>query len=337
MTMRASWTFVLAALTMLPLPTEAQNPKRLNPMIELLDQKQPIFGLYAPSNRTGGRGAGAAAANAQAPATKTPAQLAQEVVAYTASDFVFDGSMERNFDVAYANYVEFVKGMAEAGALQKTPVLRLHHPLAVKTPEIAPDPARATERIGRQLNLGTSVVVFVGVESAEEVKQGLAAMRFKANGGTRSDDVGSAPAYWGMNEADYRKKADVWPLNPQGELVNWTIVESKEGLARVREIASVKGVGVLFPGAGTLRGVFTSTDASGQRVFDEKGWEAAIQQVLSACKEFKIACGYPATANDIELRMKQGFSVFIMNWGEQGFRAVEIGRKAAGRTATDNN
>ena len=31
------------------------------------------------------------------------------------------------------------------------------------------------------------------------------------------------------------------------------------------------------------------------------------------------------------MRMQQGFSVFIINWGEQGFKAVDIGRKAAGR------
>jgi 4-hydroxy-2-oxoheptanedioate aldolase len=331
--MRATWMVLLAGVTFLPNLAQGQSSRRLNPLVELLEQSQPVFGLYAPSNRRGGRGA--AAAPAEAP--KTAAQLARLALAYNASDFIFDGGMERDFETGFANYVEFVKGMVEGGALQKTPILRLHHPLAVKTPEIAPDPAKAGERIGRQLNQGTSVIVFVGVESAEEVKQGLAAMRFKSNGGTRSDDVGGAPAYWGMSEADYRRKADLWPLNPQGELVNWTIVESKEGLARVREIAAVKGVGVLFPGAGTLRGVFTSTDANGQRVFDEKAWEAAIQQVLSACKEFKIACGYPATANDIELRMKQGFSVFIMNWGEPGFRAVEIGRKAAGRSAANTN
>ena len=40
-----------------------------------------------------------------------------------------------------------------------------------------------------------------------------------------------------------------------------------------------------------------------------------------------MPCGFPATANDIELRMKQGFSVFVMNWGDAGFRRVEIGRK----------
>jgi 4-hydroxy-2-oxoheptanedioate aldolase len=169
------------------------------------------------------------------------------------------------------------------------------------------------------------------VKSADEVRTGLAAMRFRSNGGTRPEAVGDAPALWGMSEAEYRQKADLWPLNPNGELVNWTIVESREGLDRIREIAAVPGIGVLFPGAGTLRGVFTSTDASGQRVFDEAGWESAIQTVLAACKEFGVACGYPATASDIEMRMKQGFSVFIMGWGEGGFRAIEVGRAASSR------
>jgi 2-keto-3-deoxy-L-rhamnonate aldolase RhmA len=99
----------------------------------------------------------------------------------------------------------------------------------------------------------------------------------------------------------------------------------------VREIAAVKGIGALFPGAGTLRGVFTTVNQDGQRVFDEAGWEQAIQQVLAACKEFNVPCGYPATEKDIEMRMKQGFSVFIINWGDAGFRAVDVGRKVSGR------
>ena len=36
-----------------------------------------------------------------------------------------------------------------------------------------------------------------------------------------------------------------------------------------------------------------------KRIFDEKGWEGAIQQVLAACKEFNVSCGYPANANDM--------------------------------------
>jgi hypothetical protein len=53
--------------------------------------------------------------------------------------------------------------------------------------------------------------------------------------------------------------------------------------------------------------------------------------VLAACKEFHVPCGYPANANDIEMRMQQGFSVFVMNWGEAGFKAIDIGRKIASR------
>src|SRR5690606_26574437 len=130
------------------------------------------------------------------------------------------------------------------------------------------------------------------------------------------------PALWGMTEEEYRRKAGLWPLDPDGELVAWAIVESREGLANLAEIAAGPGIGVLFPGAGTLRGVFTTTDAEGRRVRDTAAWEAAIQQVLAACKANSLACGYPATAEDIEMRMSQGFSVFIMSWGEAGFRAV---------------
>jgi 4-hydroxy-2-oxoheptanedioate aldolase len=221
--------------------------------------------------------------------------------------------------------------MFDAGMLKKQPTPHMSHPLAVKMHEIAPDPAVAAANIARQLNLGVSTVVFVDVTSADELRTGIAAMRLAANGGTRPADVGDAPARWGMSDTEYRQKADLWPLNPTGELVAWAIVESEEGLANVRDIAAVPGVGVLFPGAGTLRGLFTRNEG-GERTFDEAGWEAAIQKVLAACKEFEVACGYPANANDIEMRMSQGFSVFIMNWGEAGFQAIDIGRAAAGRT-----
>ena len=298
---------------------------RMNPVVALLAQKKPVFGLYAPANR---RGRGGAPPPADAGPPKTPAQLAGDAIAYRPSDYIFDGSMEGEFDRGYSGFTDFVKGMSDGGSVEQ----RRAHPLIVKTHEIAQDYTLAAERIAKQLNLGVQGVVFVGVESAEEARRGLAMMRFKSKGGTRPDDVGAAPAYWGMSDKEYRDKADVWPLNPNGELVNFTIVESKEGLAHVREIAAVKGIGVLFPGAGTLRGVFSTTDSAGKSVTDEKGWEAAIQQVLAACKEFSVPCGFPANASDVlDARMKQGFSVFVINWGDAGFKAVEFGLKASGR------
>jgi len=257
--------------------------------------------------------------------------LARDALAYKEADFLFNGSMEGGVDRGLTAYTDFMKATAGAGALARSPFPRLHHPMIVKTPKIATDPGKAIDNISRELNVGAAGIMFVEAESAEEVRHGLAAMRFASNGGTRPDAAGSAPSYWGMTEHQYKQKADLWPLNPDGELINWTIVESREGLAHVREIAAVKGIGVLWPGAGTLRGVFSTTNAAGERVLDTAGWEGAIQQVLAACREFRVPCGFPANANDIELRMKQGFSVFVMNWGEAGFKAVSIGRAAAAR------
>jgi 4-hydroxy-2-oxoheptanedioate aldolase len=310
----------------------AQPKPRLNHVIDLLEHKQPVFGVYWPSNG-GGRRGGPSTGSGQAPQLppRPVPDLAKDALAYAAADFLFSGSMEGGVDRGLPAYKEFTSALLDAAGPGKAPFFGLARALVVKTPKIAPDPAKAIDNISRELNVGASGIVFVEAESAEEVRQGLAAMRFRSKGGTRPEDAGTAPAFWGMSEPEYKRKADVWPLNPDGELINWTIVESKEGLAHVREIAAVQGIGVLWPGAGTLRGVFSTTNAAGERVVDTAAHEHAIQQVLAACKEFKVPCGYPANATDIETRMKQGFSVFVMNWGDAGFKAVEAGRKASGR------
>jgi 4-hydroxy-2-oxoheptanedioate aldolase len=317
-------TAALLTTTWLPVG-HAQKKTRLNRVIALLEEKKPVFGVYAPSNGGGRRG------GAEAPPPRPVIDLAKDALGYQAADFLFNGSMEGGLDRAFQPYADFVTALGDASA-SRLPHLGLTHPLIVKTPKIAEAGPKTAENISRQLNVGAAGIMFVEAESADEVRQGLAAMRFASNGGTRPDHVGAAPKHWGMTEQDYKSKADLWPLNPNGELINWTIVESKAGLAHVREIAAVKGIGVLWPGAGTLRGVFSSTNEKGERVLDTAAWENAIQTVLSACKEFHVPCGFPATPNDIETRMKQGFSVFVMNWGDAGFKAVDIGRKAAGRT-----
>jgi 4-hydroxy-2-oxoheptanedioate aldolase len=295
---------------------------RLNPVIELAEAKKPIYVFYAPANPGGGRRGGAPDTMPR----KTPAQLAAEGVAYKGADGLFNGNMEsgsvERFDAAYSSFAEFAQGAAAAGVLQKTPG-RLSHPLFVKTAKIADDTVLAAQRIARQLNLGVSGIVFVSVESAQEVRQGLAMMRFRSRGGVRPDDVGNAPAFWGLSEKDYRAKADVWPLNKDGELLNWTIVESREGVARLREIAAVKGIGALFAGGGTLRGVYP----------DSTEREAVFRQFLAACKEFNVPCGFPISRPaDMQRRMNEGWSVFIINWGEQGFAAADTGRAMAART-----
>lgn len=286
-----------------------------------------------------------AAAPAPAPApTRTPLDLAKDALAHPEIDYFFSGGMERGVATgryggpgAIVAFTQFADALVEAGGVALKPARRLRAPLAVKTPNISrsdspADPAAYVDNISRQLNAGVSIINFVEVDNADEIAKGIAAMRFASKGGTRPDAIGDAPKYWGLAEKEYRGKADVWPLSADGELLAWAIIETKEGIENVRAIAQVKGLSAVIVGAGTLGGLFRAQSADGQMVRDDAAWEAAIQKILAACKEFNKPCGYPAYETDIEARMKQGFEVFIIQaFSERGFKAVEIGRQVSGR------
>ncbi len=354
--MRARLTVVAVGLGLLGAVTFAQKPAtHLNPMVDLLAAKKPIFGVSQPSNgraggggRGGNRGGGAAGAGAAGatatptptpetpppppPPQKTPLELAKDALAHPEADYLFNGNMEGGVDRGIEPLMVFQDALVEAGAIATTPYAHLKAPFAVKTPIVRTDPAKAIENIGRQLNAGVTTIIMTGVETVDEVNTAISAMRFKSKGGARSDDIGQAAKYWGLTDAQYREKADLWPLNPDGNLLLWVIVESKPGLANVRNIAAVKGISAMFTGAGTLGGVFSAPGPDGRRVRDDAAWEAANQQILAACKEARVPCGYPVNQNDVESRMKEGFSVsIIQSFSDAGFKAVELGRAAGGR------
>ena len=183
-------------------------------MIELLEQKKPVFGVYWPSNPQGRRG-GPPPANA---VTKTPAEWAKDALAYKDADFLFNGGMEGGVDRAIGTVSDFLKAAGDAGALSKSPYPRFPHPFSSRRRRSRRHCEGGGEHQPRSSISASSGIMFVETESADEVRAGLAAMRFKSKGGTRPDDVGAAPAYWGMSEQDYKRKADLWPLNPDGEL-----------------------------------------------------------------------------------------------------------------------
>ena len=349
--MRAGVTVAGVAVLALGVSLSGQG-KHLNPVVDLLASRTPVFGTAMPAAGGGGgggnRGGGGAAA-AGAPATpapapapaKTPLDLAKDALAHPDIDYFFTGGMERAVLTGrnggpgpIVAFTDFAAALVEAGGIKKGRIL----PLAAKTPNIsradAPaDPAVYIPNISAQLNAGVSIFNFVEVDNVDEITKGINAMRFASKGGTRPETIGDAAKYWGLTEKEYRDKADVWPLNPNGELLAWAIIETKEGVEKVRDIAQVKGLSAVIVGAGTLGGVYATTNPDGSRgPRDNEAWEAAIQKILAACKEFKKPCGYPAYDNDIEARMKQGFDVFIIqNFGERGFKAVEIGRQVSGR------
>ncbi len=316
---------------------QAQRSTRLNPMITLHEKGLPVFGITHPAivvgrgrGMTGGAAADAGAAPATPPAPPSLVDAARETMAYRFSDFAYNSYSTANAD----RFLGYMAALMAAGGSMSM------HPFLSKVPIIHDNPVAATARIVEQLNAGHAGIILQEVESADEVRTALAAMRFKSKGGARPDEgIGLAAAYWGLSAAQYREKSDPWPLNKNGELVLWAIVESKKGIENVREIAAVPGLTVLTVGAGTLGGVFSTTDADGKRVRDQAGFDAGVSAILAACKEFKVACSYPANnPGDIEALMARGFSVFTMqSRNKDGFDAIAAGRRLSGRPLPTTN
>ncbi|MEO7522020.1 MAG: aldolase/citrate lyase family protein [Gemmatimonas sp.] len=298
--------------------SSAQSADRLNPVIALQEKGLPVFGIAHPAIvRRGNRGGGAPGTAVTTPAPPLLPEIvlsdaARETVGYSRADFLYTSGTSDTF-------LRYLDEITKAGGSVRT------HPFSAKIGIWHANPIGVNDAIIRQLNAGHTNVSAEAVESAQEVRDVIKAMRFASAGGTRPDTgLAVAAAYWGLTVDAYMQRADVWPLNKRGELLLSVIIESKEGIAHAREIAAEPGVGQVFVGYGTLGGVFRD---------DPAGREAAAAQILAACKEFKVPCGFPTNnPADMEQRIKEGWRVFIMQRrDEAGFGAVETGRKLSGR------
>jgi citrate lyase beta subunit len=115
----------------------------------------------------------------------------------------------------------------------------------------------------------------------------------------------------------------------KGELVLWAIVESKKGIANIREIAQVPVSPSSSLGGHAGRSIFDhgcrwSASARPGRV------RRGVSAILSACKEFKVPCSHPANnPKEIEDLMARGFTVFTMQRRDPAaFDAIAAGRRS---------
>ena len=115
---------------------QAPKKQHRNPIISLLEQGRPVFGVYAPSN--GGR-------RGEPVTPRSALELAKDGLAYTDADFLFNGSAEGNIDRAMPAIGDFVKAMDEVNGESKTPFLGLARPFVLKVPKIDPDRAKAVD------------------------------------------------------------------------------------------------------------------------------------------------------------------------------------------------
>jgi 4-hydroxy-2-oxoheptanedioate aldolase len=155
-------------------------------------------------------------------------------------------------------------------------------------------------------------VIFNGVDSKEQALLAVRSMRYPQlkgsrylePAGTRGYGTTGATWVWGLSPAEYERHADLWPLNPAGDLLATVMIESVEGLKHLDEIAAVPGVGALFVGAGADLSHSLGVPQSSQDV------EAGFQQVLRACKAHNVACAITAgSANDVAKRVREGWRI----------------------------
>src|SRR5690606_10521618 len=141
--------------------------------------------------------------------------------------------------------------------------------------------------------------------------------------GQRGVGYGWAARQWGLSGGDYARRADLWPLDPQGELVFWLMIESASAVENIREIAATPGVGRLFVGPSDL--AFSLGVPLGDPTVEE-----AIEKVAAVAKETGIPLGTLCGAGQVEKRLSQGFT-FLAVGGDGGTsrgvqEAVRIGR-----------
>lgn len=294
---------VLTALLVAALPSvllHSQQPApAINRMNALLADGKTVFGSFIDN--------------------KTP-EGAGQVARNDLPDFVIYDTEHSPYDITQIRvFMQFM--LDPAGIVRRG--------TAVNVPFFVRIPANGREMnqwmIKQLLDQGVHGIVAPHTETAEQAVNIVRAMRyphlpeapdFEPNG-FRGSGPGNAVRWWGIPNAEYRARADVWPLDPRGELSSLLLVENQEGVKNVKAIAGTRGVSVVFAAPG---------DFSASYVGDRAAVETAIQTVLAACKEASVPCGITAGPQDVEKRIKEGFRVFV-----GGEEMMEVGRRLAGR------
>ena len=299
---------VLGLLVISVAPTV--SAQRLNKLIELIENDQPAFGVLSFDYSLN---------NARSMAT-------------SGLDFVFIDMEHAPFNVERLR--EFLLGMTnkrsilEKGSLQPDVVPFVRIPAAGGAEELI---AQAKQ----VLDIGVFGIFFPAVHTREQAELAIKATRYpQYNGapdfepaGLRGRNPSNAVWYWGIN--DYHAKADVWPLDPGGELLAMMFIESAEGVENIDEIISVPGLGAIFIGPSDLSTSMGYASPAAPQV------EEAIQRVLRACLDNDVPCAITTGPSSVQQRIEEGFS-FVTVGADGGLNsgaasALRLGREAAGR------
>ena len=238
---RPSWrwltaTIVGAALSGVFLtpgvPSAQQQRLHLNPVIAKLVEGKTVYGL-----NTGDLSLAYAREVARAPV-----------------DFVY-ADLEHN-PLDFPALHMFLLGMTDRAMVLRKGNLQPNVALFARFP---PEANESQWVVKQALDIGLHGVIFNGVDTPEQALFAVRTMRYPQMrdakyhepNGIRGSGPGNATWIWGLSAEEYERHADLWPLNPDGDLLATMMIESVEGLKNLDNIAAVPGVGALFPGAGS--------------------------------------------------------------------------------------
>jgi 4-hydroxy-2-oxoheptanedioate aldolase len=286
----------------------ATDVPRLNGAIRALEAGSPAFATFAPPE------IGAALMAGGAP--------------YDAVVF----EMEHNpYDItALRHCLQYMlnrRQIATSGSLA---------PVVTPFVRIPPNGGEHSQWMAKQvLDVGVYGVVWPHVSTVDEARNAVVACRYPRPPeaprydppGQRGDAPTAAARYWGLTAAEYYRRADVWPLDPTGEILVVIMCEEKRAIANLPKILEqVPGIGVVLIGEGDL-----SQDLGHPRQYDHPTVASAINEVLAICKQYNVPCGHPhVDTKNVEGLLAQGFR-WLMPAPVSSFAALEIGRRTAAR------
>ena len=165
------------------------------------------------------------------------------------------------------------------------------------------------------LDAGAFGIVLPQVRTPEEVTKLVRAMRYPPQRGAQYPEPRgrrgwgptAATRLWGVDANEYARKADVWPLNPEGELLAMIMIETRESVENIDALLQVPGLGGLLIGPSDLSlSLGVGTPAANPTAPEV---QAAIKTVGEACVRHNVICGV-YTRPDMDALTEQGFKLF---------------------------
>lgn len=177
-------------------------------------------------------------------------------------------------------------------------------------------PSYGTERLQylmkQVLDVGVFGVVMPAINNVEEALAAVQGMRFAqvpgvddfAPEGKRGVGYPWAARYWGLTGPEYEIRADLWPLDPKGELLLWCMVETKEGMENCRAIARTPGVSGILIGPSDL-----SMSLEGRKRGSKL--QEALATILGVCKEERVPCGVAVSGAEALSYLNAGYDFLV--------------------------